>query len=734
MLIVTTGFASMSGNPPFAAAAPGEIDNAFFQHTWDRTDALVAGGAVARTWVWGAALSTGAGETYDDSPGGVRLVQYFEKSRMEISNPDDDPSDIWYVTNGLLARELITGQLQVGDNRHIALTPARVNIAGDPDDPDGPTYASFLPHLAAAPPAEGSPLTTTISRDATLGCCVPDSYGTTAGPLVDATNHRVASVFWDYLHTEGAIIERERRTRGTLFPNPFYATGYPIGEAYWALVRVAGVQQWVLVQPFERRVLTYTPGNAAGWQVEMGNVGAHYFYWRYGDGAETAPPPDWTLPAYPTYPLPAGQQVEIPDLDLHYTLDLAADVATGAVDAWERIHIAAAPDGLPDTLYLQVVPAQYGYFTVNSISVAGEPGTVSSAYGGFILQVHLPQGLAPPVDIDISFRLDVGTYPNDFIGTVRDQGVLRLGYWFPIVSDLHGYSETFDPSQSRIADFDVTLDVADDVIVAHTGEVVSRASLGDGRTRHRLTASAVRDFALVLSPSFAITQAIEPITGTQVLVYSLPGATPGQIDTMLTIGMESIRRLSELVGPYIYPTYSIVDVGPNMPGGLEFPQLIYVNVGYVPLDRLIYHETAHQWCYAIIGNRTLIDGWIDEGCAEFFERGLPSGFSEVPDPPAGGYLYWLDSTYEELPLDASRQWYYSVYEQGARFYYDLRAAMGIDPFWAAWRAIYHLYALGVMTPWEMLATFQEHSPTDLRPIFDDYFRYPWIWELLPEGG
>ena len=40
--------------------------------------------------------------------------------------------------------------------------------------------------------------------------------------------------------------------------------------------------QWVLVQPFERRVLTYTPSNAAGWHVEMGNVGRHYYSWRYG--------------------------------------------------------------------------------------------------------------------------------------------------------------------------------------------------------------------------------------------------------------------------------------------------------------------------------------------------------------------------------------------------------------------------------------------------------------------
>jgi hypothetical protein len=37
----------------------------------------------------------------------------------------------------------------------------------------------------------------------------------------------------------------------------------------------------VLVQPFERRVLTYTPSNAPAWRVEMGNIGRHYYEWRY---------------------------------------------------------------------------------------------------------------------------------------------------------------------------------------------------------------------------------------------------------------------------------------------------------------------------------------------------------------------------------------------------------------------------------------------------------------------
>jgi hypothetical protein len=37
----------------------------------------------------------------------------------------------------------------------------------------------------------------------------------------------------------------------------------------------------VLVQAFERRIMTYTPSNGAGFQVEMGNVGKQYYSWRY---------------------------------------------------------------------------------------------------------------------------------------------------------------------------------------------------------------------------------------------------------------------------------------------------------------------------------------------------------------------------------------------------------------------------------------------------------------------
>jgi hypothetical protein len=60
-----------------------------------------------------------------------------------------------------------------------------------------------------------------------------------------------------------------------------YVVGYPLSEPFWVRAWVGNAQRDVLVQPFERRVLTYLPDNPAGWQVQMGNIGQHYYQWRY---------------------------------------------------------------------------------------------------------------------------------------------------------------------------------------------------------------------------------------------------------------------------------------------------------------------------------------------------------------------------------------------------------------------------------------------------------------------
>jgi hypothetical protein len=58
--------------------------------------------------------------------------------------------------------------------------------------------------------------------------------------------------------------------------------GYPVTEPYWTRMSIAGQVRNVMVQAFQRQVLTYIPDYQAPWNVQFGNVGMQYYQWRYG--------------------------------------------------------------------------------------------------------------------------------------------------------------------------------------------------------------------------------------------------------------------------------------------------------------------------------------------------------------------------------------------------------------------------------------------------------------------
>lgn len=268
-----------------------------FARTWARTDGPVAGQAVARTWVWGPEPRTGAlMEPYREAPGGTRLVQYFDKSRMELTDPARNPADLFAVTNGLLATEMLTGNVQLGDSAFETHAPAEVPVAGDLDDATGPTYASFSALRNAPALPVGTPITATIARDGTTSADPARAGQATATQYVPETKHTVADVFWDFMTGSGVV---DGGAVEPLFRSPFYATGFPVTEAYWAGVRVGGQQRSVLIQIFERRALTYTPGNPTGFTVEAGNVGLQYRAWRAALAAPTATPRPSPTPTVP---------------------------------------------------------------------------------------------------------------------------------------------------------------------------------------------------------------------------------------------------------------------------------------------------------------------------------------------------------------------------------------------------------------------------------------------------
>jgi hypothetical protein len=159
--------------------------------------------------------------------------------------------------------------------------PAQIAIAGDnlANNPDAPTYGSLRPHSAVMndgnrqPDRTGEAVMTRLIHNGTVhhGPEVPE--GVHYGHYDDVTGFNVADVFWEWIS-------------GAEHYDWHYAVGHPITDPHWVYTLVNGDGKWVLVQAFERRLLTFTPENDPEWQLEMGNVGRHYYTWRYGE----APP------------------------------------------------------------------------------------------------------------------------------------------------------------------------------------------------------------------------------------------------------------------------------------------------------------------------------------------------------------------------------------------------------------------------------------------------------------
>jgi hypothetical protein len=265
------------------AAAP-QIGTAAFVRVWDRQDRAVAEQVTDRSWTWGPApISELVRENYVEAPEGKRAVQYFDKSRMEINDPTADPFSQWYVTNGLLPIELMTGRMQVGNNQFEFRGPAKVSAIGDPDN--WPTYADLLPYYqspgAVNPGDLGKPATGMLNPDGKITGF--NDYANDGATILvrGENNHGVAKAFIDFQNQHGLVSQGSGYVTDQVY-DPLFVFGLPVTGAFWVKTKVGGKELPVLFQVFERRVLTYNPANPPAFRVEMGNVGQHYHLWRYG--------------------------------------------------------------------------------------------------------------------------------------------------------------------------------------------------------------------------------------------------------------------------------------------------------------------------------------------------------------------------------------------------------------------------------------------------------------------
>jgi len=265
------GVTELTGGP--RARAASAFADPTFGTQW------AAGEAVTPNF-WGPLANAHVGviEPWKEAPNGQRVVQYFDKGRMELETGNLASG----VTSGLLATELVFGRVQTGTNSFDSRPPPAIAIAGDASNP-GPTYAAFggpaasllAPATAKMDGKASTRVTAALNADGTITTFVPGADYVLASftDFDSATKHNVVRAFATYRDKLGLT-----------------NIGYAVSEPFWSNLLVGGVRKAVLIQVFERRVLTYTPQNPTDFAVEIGNIGAQYYRWRYESTATDTPP------------------------------------------------------------------------------------------------------------------------------------------------------------------------------------------------------------------------------------------------------------------------------------------------------------------------------------------------------------------------------------------------------------------------------------------------------------
>ena len=408
--------------------------------------------------------------------------------------------------------------------------------------------------------------------------------------------------------------------------------------------------------------------------------------------------------------------------NLAQTYEIAAtlDVGAATLDAVETLRLrnrAAVPI---DHVNLSVISRALGYLALD------EPVTVDGAEAetswttGTNLRVELGERLAPgqETEIVIAFRLAVETSAPPFTArlSVAD-GVLSFGHWFPIVSrehDVYGIGDSqvsFTADRIRL-DLTTTAPLPRDA-VACPGLLTAPDARG---TEWSCEVEQVRDFSFVVNPEFRLTT--RTIGSTELRVYTETVTGDVTADKALTafIGME------EAFGEYPWPDLVLAEVGTGDGYSMEYPRAIHLTRSKVTDSYVIYHEVAHQWFYAQVGNDQMQEPWLDEGFADFSARYLmligenqcsgrdvdSSVFAWTAGPISGGDWTSCDG------------YFHSVFYKGAEFLNAVRAAMGDDAFFAAMREFVDRHRHSVVSTRRLLEHLRSRTDADLLPIFRAY--------------
>jgi hypothetical protein len=258
-----------------------------------------------------------------------------------------------------------------------------------------------------------------------------------------------------------------------------------------------------------------------------------------------------------------------------------------------------------------------------------EPHSPGDPQDGTDRRLPLPRPIAPGESLTLDVRwtslLPELSIRTGFIGDFH-----FVGQWFPKLARLEPDGEwahfPFDPLSEFYSDYgnyDVTLDVPEQMVVGATGHLSSE-SRSAGRRTLRYQVDSVHDFAWTAWPLFR--QREERIAGIDVHLLYPPGY---EHDAAVTLDVlrRALPHYGARYGSYPYADLTVVHppAAALEAGGMEYPSLIttgglwHESYWSRAVEYVTVHELGHQWFYGLLASNEHRWPFLDEGLNSYAE-------------------------------------------------------------------------------------------------------------------
>lgn len=427
------------------------------------------------------------------------------------------------------------------------------------------------------------------------------------------------------------------------------------------------------------------------------------------------------IAAAPVAAIPASASAIVPGslnrasitMTATYAVTATLDVDTGRLHVMTTITARNDSSAGVDKIELNTIAARLGGITVTSASVDGTPVTVTRSdqtltvpFGGI-----LPVGETAIVKVAYWATLKTSLTGSNWMFT-RYNGTLSLYRWIPWVSlprpfDRPNHGDPFYTPSSPQVSVNLTLDKAR-VLAAPVGGLRTTAS-----KTWSFTAHDVRDVSMVLAPDFGVFTGT--VDGVAVRAYSRPGGVSGA--TLRDLAKAALHKEAARVGvAYPWPSFTLVETAGGY--GLESPGLVWIpsNTLSGNLTYLVYHETAHQWFYGLVGNDQQREPFADEAAADLLARTVLGTLRSSRCSK--------DNLDGRITQYSAACYYETIYIQGGNVLNGYRSKMGTTLFWNTVEDYVQTYSHRIGGTKRLLDMLQDASPVPFTNLSD---RFPSLY-------